>query len=173
MRIVLFWLGTKARRTTYGLGTASDRLGTDRHHSCQRTATIGVFGFATVQTPKRAQCARRHRASSPVRGAACCADGFLWLSSRAFCVPAGVRMCRLMCHCVRHISLDNKYGRSVKAIHSSRSRWTACTELCAGTHQEDRRTARRARWGARTVRGVHGGFGSPPWCGQFPPGLTA
>ena len=29
-------------------------------------------------------------------------------------------MCRLMCHCVRHISLDNKYGRSVKAIHSSR-----------------------------------------------------
>ena len=25
-------------------------------------------------------------------------------------------MCRLMCHCVRHISLDNKYGRSVKAI---------------------------------------------------------
>ena len=71
-------------------------------------------------------------------------------------------MCRLMCHCVRHISLDNKYGRSVKAIHSSRSRWTACTELCAGTHQEDRRTARRARWGARTVRGAHGGFGSPP-----------
>ena len=46
-------------------------------------------------------------------------------------------MCRLMCHCVRHISLDNKYGRSVKAIHSSRSRWTACTELCAGTHQEE------------------------------------
>ena len=28
-------------------------------------------------------------------------------------------MCRLMCHCVRHISLDNKHGRSVKAIHSS------------------------------------------------------
>ena len=39
-------------------------------------------------------------------------------------------MCRLMCHCVRHVSLDNKYGRSVKAIHSSRSRWTAGTELC-------------------------------------------
>ena len=43
--------------------------------------------------PKRAQCARRHRASSPLRGAACCADGFLWLSSRAFCVPAGGRAC--------------------------------------------------------------------------------
>ena len=23
-------------------------------------------------------------------------------------------MCRLLCHCVRHLSLDNKYGRSVK-----------------------------------------------------------
>ena len=29
-------------------------------------------------------------------------------------------MCRLMCHCVRHISLDNKHGRSVEAIYSSR-----------------------------------------------------
>ena len=29
-------------------------------------------------------------------------------------------MCRLMCHCVRHVSLDNKHGRSVKAIYSSR-----------------------------------------------------
>ena len=48
-----FWLGTK-RRTTYGLGTASDRLGTDRHHSRQRTATIGVFGFATVQSVRNA-----------------------------------------------------------------------------------------------------------------------
>ena len=27
-------------------------------------------------------------------------------------------MCRLMCHCVRHIDVDNKHGRSVKAIHS-------------------------------------------------------
>ena len=26
----------------------------------------------------------------------------------------------MMCHCVRHISLDNKHGRSVEAIHSSR-----------------------------------------------------
>ena len=29
-------------------------------------------------------------------------------------------MCRLMCHCVRHIGLDNKHGRSVEAIYSSR-----------------------------------------------------
>ena len=27
-------------------------------------------------------------------------------------------MCHLMCHCVRHIDVDNKHGRSVKAIHS-------------------------------------------------------
>ena len=45
-------------------------------------------------------------------------------------------MCRLICHCVCHISLDNKYGRSVKTIHSSRSRWRAGTELCVGTQEE-------------------------------------
>ena len=45
-------------------------------------------------------------------------------------------MCRLMCHCVRHISLDNKHGRSVEAIHSFLSRWTAGTELCSGTQEE-------------------------------------
>ena len=45
-------------------------------------------------------------------------------------------MCRLMCHCVRHIGLDNKHGRSVEAIHSFLSRWKACTELCAGTQEE-------------------------------------
>ena len=27
-------------------------------------------------------------------------------------------VCRLKCHCVRHIDVDNKHGRSVKAIHS-------------------------------------------------------
>ena len=45
-------------------------------------------------------------------------------------------VCRLMCHCVRHIDVDNKHGRSVKAIHSFQSRWKACTELCAGTREE-------------------------------------
>ena len=70
---------------------------------------------------------------------ACCADAFLWLSSRAFWRPGGwENMCRLLCHCVRHIGLDNKHGRSVEAIHSFLSRWTACTELCAGTQEEPR-----------------------------------
>ena len=47
-------------------------------------------------------------------------------------------MCRLMCHCVRHISLDNKHGRSVKAIHSSRSRWRDGTESVPA-HRKSRR----------------------------------
>merc|ERR1711938_22366 len=87
-RIVLFWLGTKARRTTFGLGTASDRLGTDRHRSRQRTATIGVFGFATVYLVRHA-LAGIERATCWTDRLAVCADGFLWLSSRAFCGPAG------------------------------------------------------------------------------------
>ena len=55
----------------------------DGHHRC----------FWLRHRSKRAQCARRHQASSPVRRAASCADGFLWLSSRAFCDPAGGRIC--------------------------------------------------------------------------------
>jgi len=83
----------------------------------------------------------RHAIVDSTRSAppACCADGFLSLSLRAFWRPGGwENLCRLMCHCVRHIGLDNKHGRSVEAIHSSRSRWTACTELCAGTQEEPR-----------------------------------
>ena len=138
----------------------------DGHHRC----------FCILASPPSKACAMRSPASSEqrVRPSGLLCGRLLVALVESVLRPGGWEsMCRLMCHCVRHISLDNKYGRSVKAIHSSRSRWTACTELCAGTHQEDRRTARRARWGARTVRGAHGGFGSPPWCGQFPPGLTA
>ena len=58
-------------------------------------------------------------------------------------------MCRLMCHCVRHIGLDNKHGRSVEAIHSFLSRWKACTELCAGTQQS--RAAREELDGEREL----------------------
>ena len=111
--------------------------------------------------PRRAPCARRHRTSTPVRRAACCADAFLWLSSRAFCGPAGGRMCVvLMCHCVRHIGLDSKHGQSVKAIHSFLSRWRAGTSSVPTNRKS--RAARRARWGVRTVKGAHGGFGNPP-----------
>jgi hypothetical protein len=59
----------------------------DGHHRC-------FWLRHRVQT-KPAPCARRHRASTPVRRAACCANAFLWLS-RAFYGPAGVRT-RYMC----------------------------------------------------------------------------
>ena len=81
----------------------------------------------------------RHAIVDSARSAppACCADGFLSLSSRAFWRPGGCEnLCRLMCHCVRHIGLDNKHGRSVKAIHSFLSRWRAGTELCADKQEE-------------------------------------
>ena len=58
-------------------------------------------------------------------------------------------MCRLMCHCVRHIGLDNKHGRSVEAIHSFLSRWKAGTELCAGTQKS--RAAREELDGEREL----------------------
>ena len=118
----------------------------DGHHWC----------FWLRHRSKRAQCARRHQASTPVQRAACCVDAFLSLVALVESVlrPGGwENMCRLMCHCVRHIGLDNKHGRSVEAIHSFLSRWTAGTgALCQ--QQEPSRTARRARWGARTVRGA-------------------
>ena len=41
-----------------------------------------------------------------------------------------------MCHCVRHIGLDNKHDQSVEAIHSFLSRWRAGTELCADKQEE-------------------------------------
>ena len=122
----------------------------DGHHRC----------FWLRRRPRRAPCACRHRASTPVRRAACCADAFLWLSSRAFCVPAGGRACVvMMCHCVRHISLDNKHGRSVEAIHSSRHVGRPARSSVPAHGKS--RAARRARWGARTARGAHPGFGSP------------
>ena len=49
-----FLVRDQSAKDHFGLGTASDRLGTDRHRSRQRTATIGVFGFATVQSVRNA-----------------------------------------------------------------------------------------------------------------------
>ena len=136
----------------------------DGHHRC----------FWLCHRSERAQCARRHQASTPVRRAACCAGGFVCVALvESVLRPSGwEKKCRLTCHCVRHISPDNKHGQPVKARHSLPSRWRAGTELCVPTNRKSR-AARRARWGARTVQGAHAGFGSPSWFGQFPPGLTA
>ena len=120
-----------------GLFSFSRWLGTDRRRSRQRTVVVSDVSYATVYLV-------RHTLSGIER--ATCSTDRLALLRTASCGslvesvlrPGGwENMCRLMCHCVRHVSLDNKYGRSVKAIHSSRERWTACTELCAGTHQEE------------------------------------
>jgi len=66
-----FWLSARRVRARPPPLTPADG-----HHRC----------FWLRHRPRRAPCARRHRASTPVRRAACCADAFLWLSSRAFCV---------------------------------------------------------------------------------------
>ena len=58
-------------------------------------------------------------------------------------------MCRLMCHCVRHISLDYKHGRSVEALHSSRHVGRPARSSVPARGKS--RAARRALWGARSV----------------------
>ena len=157
LRIVLFWVRDEGEGP---ITVKCRRLGTDRRRSRQRTAVVSDVSYATV-------CLVRH-ALAGIERATCSTDRLaVWTASCGSLVESVLRpggwenLCRLMCHCVPHVSLDNKYGRSVKAIHSSRSRWTAGTELCAGTHRKSR-TARRARWGARTAKGAHGGVGSPP-----------
>ena len=131
-------------------------------------------GATLLGCPPGLSLSLRHRASTPVRRAACCAGGFVCVALvESVLRPSGwEKKCRLTCHCVRHISPDNKHGQPVKARHSLPSRWRAGTELCVPTNRKSR-AARRARWGARTVQGAHAGFGSPSWFGQFPPGLTA
>ena len=131
-------------------------------------------GATLLGCPPGLSLSLRHRASTPVRRAACCAGGFVCVALvESILRPSGwEKKCRLTCHCVRHISPDNKHGQPVKARHSLPSRWRAGTELCVPTNRKSR-AARRARWGARTVPGARAGFGSPSWFGQFPPGLTA
>ena len=90
-----------------------------------------------LATPPSTSCDMRSPASSEqrVRPSGLLCGRLLVALVESVLRPGGWEsMCRLMCHCVRHISLDNKYGRSVKAIHSSRSRWTAGTEPSVPAH---------------------------------------
>ena len=50
-KIVLFWVRDEGEGP---IAVKDRRLGTDRRRSRQRTATIGVFGFATVQGVRHA-----------------------------------------------------------------------------------------------------------------------
>ena len=74
-----------------------------------------------LASPPFKACAMRSPTSSEH---ACPTSGFLCGRLLVALVESVLRpggwenMCRLMCHCVRHTSLDNKHGRSVKAIHS-------------------------------------------------------
>ena len=90
-------------------------------------------------SPPSKACAMRSLTSSehacPTSGLLC--GRLLAALVESVLQPGGwENMCRLLCHCVCHISLSNKYGRSVKTIHSLRSRWRAGTELCSGTQEE-------------------------------------
>ena len=157
MRIVLFGLGCWVGSGWGRLGCLPREVGSSARRVRSRPPPLTpadghrrCFWLRHRPKAKRAQCARRHRASTPVRRAACCVDAFLWLSPRAFWRPGGwENVCRLMCHCVRHISLDSMHGRSVEAIHSFLSRWKACTELCAGTQKS--RAAREELDGEREL----------------------
>ena len=156
MRIVLF-----VRLFCVRLGCAwvrlfRVRLGRRREGGEVSTAAAHASGRPLpvfLASPPSKACAMRSPASSEQRdrpsGLLC--GRLLVALVESVLRPGGwENVCRLMCHCVRHIDVDNKHGRSVKAIHSFLSRWKACTELCAGTQKS--RAARRARWGARTVR---------------------
>ena len=107
---MLFWVRDEGE----GPITVKDRrLGTDRRRSRQRTAVVSDVSYATV-------CLVRH-ALAGIERATCSTDRLaVWTASCGSLVESVLRpggwenLCRLMCHCVRHVSLDNKYGRSVK-----------------------------------------------------------
>ena len=90
-------------------------------------------GATLLGCPPGLSLSLRHRVSTPVRRAACCAGGFVCVALvESVLRPGGwEKKCRLTCHCVRHISPDNKHGQPVKARHSLPSRWRAGTELRA------------------------------------------
>ena len=95
-----------------------------------------------LASPPSKACAMRSPTSSssehacPTSGSLLCGRLLVALVESVLRPGGWENMCRLMCHCVSHIGLDNKHGRSVEAIHSFLSRWKAGTELCAGTQQE-------------------------------------
>ena len=93
-----------------------------------------------LATPPSTSCDMRSPASSEqrVRPSGLLCGRLIVALVESVLRPGGwENMCRLMCHCVCHVSLDNKYGRSVEVIHSFPSRWRAGTELCAGTQDEE------------------------------------
>ena len=69
---------------------------------------------------------------------------------------------RLECNCVREIGLDNKHGCSIEAMHSFPLPVNLDTKLSVRPQTNRKsRPARRARQGARTVRGAPRGNKTP------------
>ena len=138
------WVGLFRVRQVVG---AKGEVSTAAAHASGRP--LPVF---SASPPSKA-CAMRSLTSSehacPTSGLLC--GRLLVALVKSVLRPGGWEsMCRLMCHCVRHISLDNKHGRSVEAIHSSRHVGRPARSSVPAHGKS--RAARRARRGARSVR---------------------
>ena len=129
----LGWVGLLARVGLFReVGSSARMVSTAAAHASGRPPSV------FLASPPSKACAMRSPASSEQRdrpSGLLCGRLLLALVESVLRPGGWENMCRLMCHCVRHIGLDNKHGRSVEAIHSFLSRWKACTELCAGTHK--------------------------------------
>ena len=126
--VVVFWVGLF-------LVGAKGEVSTAAAHASGRPPSV------FLASPPSKACAMRSPTSSehacPTSSLLC--GRLLVALVESVLRPGGWEsMCRLMCHCVCHVSLDNKYGRSVKAIHSSRSRWRDGTESVPA-HRKSRR----------------------------------
>ena len=139
----LGWLGLGCSAVSWVVG-AKGEVSTAAAHASGRPPSV------FLASPPSKACAMRSPASSEQRdrpSGLLCGRLLLALVESVLRPGGWENMCRLMCHCVRHIDVDNKHGRSVKAIHSFLSRWKACTELCAGTQKS--RAAREELDGER------------------------
>ena len=108
-----------------------------------------------LASPPSKACAMRSPASSEQRdrpSGLLCGRLLVALVERVLRPGGWAHMCRLMCHCVRHIGLDNKHGRSVEAILPLVPITLEGLHGALRRHTEEPCGKRRARWGARTVR---------------------
>merc|ERR1711965_745776 len=107
------WAWVGLFRVRLGRVGAKGEVSTAAAHASGRPPSV------FLASPPFKACAMRSPASSehacPTSGLLC---GRLLLALvESVLRPGGwENMCRLMCHCVRHISLDSKHGRSVDRL---------------------------------------------------------
>ena len=121
-------LGEKVCRPQIGSGLRT-RLRCRLARAAAALASSRRGRSAIVRTGGRLATSISTHATRSASAGGCRKSGWLTAASRR--LPD-----RRVQNCVREIGIDNKHGRSVKAIHSFLSRWRAGTELCAGTQQE-------------------------------------